>query len=342
MEILKHKKVAPNSQLTCMKLCIFLLMAAFESNLSHAEEEGVESSKKSESKSYIGILDKAPPLTGQTANMASSGVEFSSYNERQKIGLRLASDLRTVWDQKKDRGIFSKWAITFEAPLEKGKSSGSLLTVDGLADDFSAKYNFTYTWINISDDDQKKSTKIPLWGIGGEVKVGTKEITFYEAGDLNKNKINKVSYSTTLNFIYSPKTESYGAAYNIGGNYEKSYKEGASKILCKKTDEAMLLDCITGSITEPKQVEKIQLFAEGKWAISMLNKKYVFVSLKAQHDFKNNSTSVDLPVYFITDKKSGLSGGVRATWVRFRQKDTGTMVSDIIIGVFIGKSFSLF
>ena len=81
----------------------------------------------------------------------------------------------------------------------------------------------------------------------------------------------------------------------------------------------------------PNQTENLLLSLETRSNLGGLA-----FSLRGTHDFNNDNTGIDLPIFLVADQEGNLNGGIRLGWTNVDDD------SDLNLGVFIGSNFNLF
>jgi len=181
------------------------------------------------------------------------------------------------------------------------------------------------------DDFKRKfyNTNAYVWSWGLSTKGGYQDFTFYDATSLAKSKQRHSLWSVSVFGAYLPleKLSAFTATLTV----EAAYKDAKSSTQCLQTPPATgaFLTCADGPIGEPSRSTTQILNLE--WRRQITDK--VAFSLQASRDFKNKISTVQLPVYFISDAKSGLSGGLTLGWTSEDHKAS--------LGVFVGQSFKL-
>jgi hypothetical protein len=181
------------------------------------------------------------------------------------------------------------------------------------------------------DDFKRKfyNANAYVWSWGLATRGGYQDFTFYDAMSLGKNKKRHSLWSTSLFGAYLPleKLSAFTATFTV----ESAYKDAKSSSLCLQTPPATgtFLTCADGPIGEPSRTTTQILSLE--WRRQITEK--VAFSLQASRDFKNRISTIQLPLYFIGDAKSGLSGGLTLGWTSEDHKAS--------LGVFVGQAFKL-
>lgn len=168
-----------------------------------------------------------------------------------------------------------------------------------------------------------------VWSWGLATKGGYQDFTFYDAISLGKNKKRHSLWSASLFGAYLPleKLSAFTATFTV----QSAYKDAKSSSQCLQSPPASgaFLTCADGPIGEPSRATTQILSLEWRRQIT---EKIAF-SMQVSRDFKSKVSTVQVPVYFIGDAKSGLSGGLAFGWTSEDHKTS--------LGVFVGQAFKL-
>jgi hypothetical protein len=161
-----------------------------------------------------------------------------------------------------------------------------------------------------------------LVGLSGE--VGNKSYSFLDPSSLAKESSSRTSFSVAGAFgVYPAAGKGYapgggnkagGRLYYLGinGRLEQSYKAGAKAEICQpiaSTEAEKCSDAVLGGPTKTtKHLGELEIrYYLGKNDQILLNPKIV-------RDFKNHTTGLELPVFFIKGPDGGLNGGLALGW----------------------------
>lgn len=168
-----------------------------------------------------------------------------------------------------------------------------------------------------------------LWGLSG--RIGYENFEFLEENSTDKSDKSKTPWSISGHFGLFPASSL--TLITVGLEYQNAFKNADERTICAAPDANGLQQCQTAPFGEPVDNDKFLLSLEGRRIFQNLPYKPA-ASLKLTYDFEDDTFGADLPIYLLRDAKSNLNGGVRFGW----RDDT----DDLIVGVFVGSTFSLF
>ncbi len=174
------------------------------------------------------------------------------------------------------------------------------------------------------------SPKAGVFSYGGTAKGGYQDFDFYDVGTLAAEKKREGLWSASgfVGYLFLEHAAALTGTLSIQSSYKDA--KSASKCLAAQPDNGTFLTCANGPVGSPKRKTTEILALE--WRQEVVDK--VAFSLQASRDFRNKVTTVQLPVYFIHDAKSGLTGGLNFGWTSVDHKAN--------LGVFVNQAFSLF
>jgi hypothetical protein len=117
--------------------------------------------------------------------------------------------------------------------------------------------------------------------------------------------------------------------------YQQDYKDGSSKILCPTAVSGVSTTCLNAPVGAPEDKEKLLVGLEWRSLVPISKKgpiQNLGVSAQLLYDERSDDWGVDVPIYFATDEKGKLIGGVR---LGYKSDD-----DDFKIGVFVGAPFA--
>jgi hypothetical protein len=165
---------------------------------------------------------------------------------------------------------------------------------------------------------------------GISAKGGYQDFTYYDTSSLAQARQRNTISSVSGFYAFMPM---HGlSAVTATLSVQSVYKDAKSKTVCFKTPPSggAFLTCASGSIGEPTR--KITQVLNLEWRRQIADK--LAISVQVSHDFKNEVSEVQVPVYLIADSKNSLSGGLSFGWTSTDHKG--------VLGVFVGQSFSIF
>jgi hypothetical protein len=166
------------------------------------------------------------------------------------------------------------------------------------------------------------------WLWGGSAKLGFQDFEYVTTTESAKQKRNETPWSLGLWGAVQPGDRQLLLSATV--QYQRSFKEGNSATICPvPTSNATSVSCITGPFESPKQVTKKLLTLEVRARPSDVG-----IALAVTRDFETKVTGVELPAYFVADKDSKLTAGLKAGWRSDSKKGT--------VGLFVGVPFGLY
>lgn len=165
--------------------------------------------------------------------------------------------------------------------------------------------------------------------------VGYDEFTYYSQPVLQKDMVDRIGWSVGGQLMAYP---ARGLANVVALDYQRSFKAAQAVTTCPLPAAGQkIVSCVPGPIEGPTRSDKLILAPEVRFLLPV-SRNGIIRSLgfgpRLEVDLLGSELAFDLPVYLASDPKTGLNGGIRAGYV--------TDGDDFRIGVFVGKSFSLF
>lgn len=164
-----------------------------------------------------------------------------------------------------------------------------------------------------------------LWGF--QARTGFQRSTFHDPASLQKSRERYHPWSAGVHAGWNPAAMS-NLLLLAKADREHVYREGDDEIRCPVSAPGLVATCVEGAFAPP---------ASSKQTILSLEARYLYKQLAigaiAERNVTKDTTSVEIPIYFIGDGKGVLNGGVRVTWSS--QDNWGA-------GVFIGVPIQLF
>lgn len=295
-------------------------------------------------------------------DFSAPGAQLTAGSDASKVTLKFAlpgtstipSDGQSPFIP--DGAKFTSWDVTVEAPLKKGQTSQSLLSIDGFSTAASIGLTFSRfvtDWRNLTAaEKQERDAKcggftpegkcknpeaLPLslrngpqpggWLYGASAKYGSQESTYYDPTSLAKSEVKNKPWSIGGFVGWMPKTTSALLTAKI--ERRRTFKESESSIRCPTAGGAVV-QCVEGAFAAPSDKLGTALTLEGR----MLFRTNVGAALSIARDFGQKTTGVELPVYWLSDGSGGLTGGIKFNWESGQRKTAAS--------VFVGAPFTLF
>jgi hypothetical protein len=161
------------------------------------------------------------------------------------------------------------------------------------------------------------------WTYGGTLRVGHEAYDYF-GPDLAKTNDTELPWGAKAYVGFMPRgTEVFVA---IGAEWQQSHQAVPPQTACTNASTP-ILSCVTGSLSAPRSKIKHLLTTEARGELAGVG-----LALKMTHDFKNDESGVDLPIYLFRNEGGQFSGGIRAGW---------TSTDDLSFGVFVGTPFTI-
>jgi hypothetical protein len=145
-----------------------------------------------------------------------------------------------------------------------------------------------------------------VWG--GALKVGYENFSYVDSMTAGKNITSKDPWAISAFTSWNPIDAMF--LFTAKAEYQAVYKAAAVASLCTAAAGSSSKPCSVGAIGAPTASQKELLSVELRRAFSKMT-----VALTPVYDFKSKVYGLQLPVYFIPDKSSGiLSGGIEVGW----------------------------
>lgn len=169
---------------------------------------------------------------------------------------------------------------------------------------------------------------------GLELSVGYKKFNFLNAAPARKSEATRVPIGGKVFYSFLPDVRRN--AVTGGLEYQRVFKDATAGALCPAAAAGSELLCLTGPIGGPKRDEKLLLSLDYRHKIVIGETSLIpaiGISAMGTYDALNDEFGVDVPIYLVSDGKSGLTGGIRFGYT--------TSDKEFIAGVFVGTAFSL-
>ena len=168
------------------------------------------------------------------------------------------------------------------------------------------------------------------WKFSYEIngKIGVEEFNFFDPVTLMKRDQDENPWTLGIKAKLVPLN--FNALFMLEYTHQNAYKAANSATACPVSLGTTPTVCITGNIGAPTRNIKRLLAFETRKEFSDHNWG---LALKVTHDFENNDTGLELPLYLFKDSEENLSGGIRLGW---------TNTDSITAGMFAESEFKLF
>jgi hypothetical protein len=255
--------------------------------------------------------------------------------------------------------------VRLEGPLDAATREARPVSLDGLATGTTADLGVTWTIWNAGDMRQVDMDRICVESgqsadrcshsrmnealrrrylyaagnftpvlLGVRVRGGRNRFKYADQTTFEQSSVVHDNWSVSASAgVFKPSVGLLALRYE----YQSVFVEGAgAREICAPQTETDALECRSLVLAPPREKKKSIL--RGEWR-RFLPGGRVAVDLLVSHDFNEKVSSIDLPIYILTERsdkdgKGGLTGGARFGW----RSDT----DDFTLGVFVGGRFKLF
>jgi hypothetical protein len=124
-------------------------------------------------------------------------------------------------------------------------------------------------------------------------------------------------------------SQTFGFGFLSFGYEQRYFAAGAPRNICHPIGGTDALECAEHVLGAPAQRIGAVIHGEVRRYLG----SSLALSPSVSYNFKNEVTSIAVPMYFLRNTEGGLTGGIRGSW----RSDT----ESVSLVVFIGTSFSL-
>ncbi len=178
----------------------------------------------------------------------------------------------------------------------------------------------------------------PRWAWGINIRVGNEDHEYLDSDSLQEKSEGEQPWllgayyviafkQPMINRWLNKKAMFTPGALNIGVKYGQKYKKQKEQTLCLDPIATPLV-CSTNRIGAPEEIDQKLVYLEYRSFI--YNTAY---SLRFTHDLESDDSGVDLPIFFLQDKKDNWTGGLRLGWTKEEHGQAS---------LFVGKAFRLY
>lgn len=167
---------------------------------------------------------------------------------------------------------------------------------------------------------------------GFKLRAGHETFDYFERPALTKQSVDQVPWGISAYYgIVVPDSRLFLSA---SAELQQSYKALSSLTACPLPNGADYLRCVTGSMAPPQSKRKHLLGLEARAELLPFGpfQQNIGLSFKVTHDFENDETGVDLPIYLFRSEKTLLNGGLRLGW---------TSTDQFGAAIFVGGDFGV-
>lgn len=249
-----------------------------------------------------------------------NAVEFNTSTNGTQATITLSKEDETVAAPNSNRIHKASWSFTASAPLNKDTGEATFASLTGLADGFTLGTARTLT-----SAPKAGSSGTSQWSriFNFRAETGYDDFAYYTSLT-EKQTDRELRWSAGTSFATtSPKKLVY---FGAGIDLQHAYKSRKPRIVCPQTSDDTF-DCVQGSFGSPMAEYRRVAYLEAR--SKLIGRPF---SLRVSHDFANDRSSVDLPIYLLRASENKFTGGVRLGW---------TSEDDFVAGVFIGKEFTI-
>jgi hypothetical protein len=183
--------------------------------------------------------------------------------------------------------------------------------------------------------DYARATLQSSWAWAVHAAVGYDEFSFYPLPTLAKTTVNRMSWSLGAGLTLFPVDRS-SLSFNL--DYQRSFKGRKAVVTCPvPAAGALSVSCVPGPLQGPVRSEELIFAPEFRYFVPVSENgliRNLGFAPRVEVDLLSGDAAFDMPIYFAQDEKDGLIGGIRIGYT--------TSDDDFMLGLFIGKKFSIF
>lgn len=222
-----------------------------------------------------------------------------------------------------------------DAEAEKEKDGSKRLAVWNAA---HQKAECASTWIatnapDLLDDYQTalqtsptgKKSGMLIWG--GSGKAGSETFKFVEPATLAQRSVEETGWSGKVFVAYRPPGKAFDhSVYTLSYSRGEAWKNRDETTICPPGGAPAT--CVKGSAGPPVRTDTEVLTFEYQRSLNDHA-----IAVRVSHDWGQDVSSIEIPVYLFRDKEGGLTGGVQLGW----RSDE----DEVVAGIFVSKAFSM-
>lgn len=250
---------------------------------------------------------------------SNDAFEFVATTSGTEATITLSGEEVPVGSPHGPRINTNSWSLTATAPIDKETEEASFASLAGLANGLNLGTAWKFSSVPRSTDTASSD-----WArtIAVKANLGYDDFAYFSSLT-SKEKDREMRWS--LGASYGTSSPSRGFYLGGGFDLKHGYKSQDKRIVCPLSTEETF-DCVQGSFGPPSSGYGRTAYLEARWSVLARP-----VSLRVTHDFEDDTTSADLPVYLLRNKNDKFTGGLRFGWL--------SEESELLVGVFVGKEF---
>ncbi len=310
------------------------------------------------------------PLNGTSSG---PGIQLAGTSDESQVTLKVSWADTSIPAGSQGHATWSQWSLVAQAPANKSEKRHALLDLNGLGnatsigldfntfatdwqsgdkrmqalcDRLETKYKssptkpdkpFECTAFNFErfDPEDAKAAEDSRAGpgrggllFGGTAKLGAQDSSWYDPATFAKSSTNEHPWSVGLYAGWIP--SSYERAMVTARfTRKKTFQDGDDSQRCL-AGAGGVSTCVSGSFEAPTHAASSSLALEGRW---LAPDNRVGISATVSRNFTAKSWATVVPIYFVSDGKGSLTGGVQVSRSS-ANKDTG-------FALFIGVPFAI-
>jgi hypothetical protein len=170
-------------------------------------------------------------------------------------------------------------------------------------------------------------TSLPvLIGLAGE--AGNKTFSFLSPTSLEKGEARHTAFSMAgaLGVFPAAKNASGFYYFGISGRFEEAYRAGTKAQVCRPIGATGSERCAEAVLGGPTKVTRHLGEIEARYYLG--KNRQVLANPRLVRDFKQRTTGIELPVFFIRGADGGLNGGIALGWT----SDQKTLTAMVFVG----------
>lgn len=212
----------------------------------------------------------------------------------------------------------SSWRLTATAPLDKKSGEATFASLSGLANGFSLGGSWKFSSV-----PRQVNRETSAWTrvVSLKASTGFDDFTYFTSlSEREKDREMRWSLGASIG-TSSPERKYY---FGAGIDLQHAYKAQAPRVVCPLSTE-LTFECVQGAFGPPSSGYQRIAYVEARGSIMRRP-----VSLRVSHEFEEEITSADLPIYLLRNGDK-FTGGLRFGWL--------SDDSEFLVGVFVGKEF---
>ncbi len=214
-----------------------------------------------------------------------------------------------------------------EADKVEAAQQGARRAAARLEAECSSKWIGTHVPALLGDYQDATQPLSGLWIWGGSGKAGSETFNYVEPATLAQRSVEETGWSGKVFLAYRPRGKAFDhSVYTVSYSRGEAWKNREETTICPPGGAPAT--CVKGSAGPPVRTDTEVLSFEYQRSL-----KDQAIAVRVSHDWGQDVSSVEVPIYLFRDKEGGLTGGVQLGW----RSDE----DEVVAGVFVSKAFSM-